>query len=64
LNFQNSPLLGPAGLLAGDVVYKINDCVVKNSANWRTCILQATQAPTPGYCVTDKMMEVSFLNTH
>ncbi|XP_032455967.1 membrane-bound transcription factor site-2 protease isoform X2 [Nasonia vitripennis] len=52
-----SPLLGPSGLLSGDVVHRINDCYVKNSTHWRTCILQATQAPTPGYCVTDKMVK-------
>lgn len=56
--FQKSPLLGPSGLLSGDVVHRINDCYVKNSTNWKTCILQATQAPTPGYCVTDKMVKV------
>ncbi|XP_011497843.1 PREDICTED: membrane-bound transcription factor site-2 protease [Ceratosolen solmsi marchali] len=63
----NSPLLGPSGLSTGDVVYKINDCIVRNSTNWRTCILQATKTSTPGYCVTDKMvkeLDKSFLIQH
>ncbi|XP_058808850.1 membrane-bound transcription factor site-2 protease isoform X1 [Phymastichus coffea] len=53
----NSPLLAASGLTRGDVVHQINDCYVKNSSNWKTCILQAAQLPTPGYCVTDKIVK-------
>ncbi|XP_058808851.1 membrane-bound transcription factor site-2 protease isoform X2 [Phymastichus coffea] len=54
----NSPLLAASGLTRGDVVHQINDCYVKNSSNWKTCILQAAQLPTPGYCVTDKIVKL------
>lgn len=62
LKFQNSPLRGPGGLTRGDVVYKINDCIVLNSTKWKSCILHAVNQPSPGYCVTEKMIRVNFLN--
>ncbi|KAJ8682098.1 hypothetical protein QAD02_017890 [Eretmocerus hayati] len=52
-----SPVLGPSGLTNGDVIHSINDCPVKNVSDWKHCILNAIKFPTPGYCVTDRMVK-------
>ncbi|XP_043268937.1 membrane-bound transcription factor site-2 protease [Venturia canescens] len=53
----NSPLLGPTGLMTQDVVYNLNDCSISNSDNWYNCILEAVNHPTPGYCVSQNLVE-------
>ncbi|XP_020279142.1 membrane-bound transcription factor site-2 protease [Pseudomyrmex gracilis] len=53
----DSPLLGPAGLLEHDVIYKLNDCPVSNSEDWHDCILHAVQHPALGYCVKQSFIQ-------
>ncbi|XP_012261670.1 membrane-bound transcription factor site-2 protease [Athalia rosae] len=53
----NSPLLGPTGLLERDTIYKINDCHVNDGDDWYHCILTAVRQPTPGYCITQKLIQ-------
>ncbi|XP_014481341.1 PREDICTED: membrane-bound transcription factor site-2 protease [Dinoponera quadriceps] len=53
----NSPVLGPTGLLEHDVIYKLNNCPVKNSEDWYDCILHSVQHPTPGYCVRQSFVQ-------
>ncbi|XP_012276911.1 membrane-bound transcription factor site-2 protease [Orussus abietinus] len=54
---HNSPLLGPSGLLVQDVIYKVNDCVVKDKDDWYQCILNAVRQPTSGYCIAQKIFQ-------
>ncbi|XP_076303710.1 membrane-bound transcription factor site-2 protease [Lasioglossum baleicum] len=53
----NSSLLGSAGLLEQDIVYKINDCYVKHSEDWTDCILNTTNQPAVGYCVKQSLIQ-------
>ncbi|XP_057341011.1 membrane-bound transcription factor site-2 protease isoform X1 [Microplitis mediator] len=53
----NSPLLGPRGLETFDVIYKINNCDVKNNDDWYHCLLQTIKRPSSGYCVEQTFIE-------
>lgn len=57
-SLQNSPLMGFTGLMPQDVIYRINDCPVRNSNDWHDCILQSLKQPTPGYCVPQSLVQV------
>ncbi|XP_046418543.1 membrane-bound transcription factor site-2 protease [Neodiprion fabricii] len=54
---SNSPLLGSTGLLPRDTIYRINDCTVNDCDDWYHCILTAVRQPSPGYCVTQKLIQ-------
>ncbi|XP_036140201.1 membrane-bound transcription factor site-2 protease isoform X2 [Monomorium pharaonis] len=53
----NSPVLGPTGLLEHDVIYKLNNCPVKNSEDWYDCMLHAVQHPALGYCIKQSFIQ-------
>ncbi|EZA49658.1 Membrane-bound transcription factor site-2 protease [Ooceraea biroi] len=53
----NSPMLGPTGLLERDVIYKLNNCPVRNSEDWYDCMLHAVQHSSPGYCVKQSFIQ-------
>ncbi|KAG8038499.1 hypothetical protein G9C98_006195 [Cotesia typhae] len=55
---MNSPLLGAKGLETRDIIFKINNCEVKNNDDWYHCLLQTIKEPTPGYCVKQNIIEV------
>ncbi|XP_063985933.1 membrane-bound transcription factor site-2 protease [Diachasmimorpha longicaudata] len=52
-----SPLVGATGLNHYDVIHRINDCPVRNSNDWHDCILQAVKQSTPGYCVSQSLVQ-------
>ncbi|XP_074100604.1 membrane-bound transcription factor site-2 protease [Cotesia typhae] len=54
---MNSPLLGAKGLETRDIIFKINNCEVKNNDDWYHCLLQTIKEPTPGYCVKQNIIE-------
>ncbi|KAF5278657.1 hypothetical protein FQA39_LY00699 [Lamprigera yunnana] len=51
----NSPLAGPRGLYAGDIITNINDCVVRDHISWSDCLLSAWNNK-PGFCVTTDLV--------
>lgn len=55
---QNSPLLGQNGLVFKDTIYRVNDCTVNDGDDWYHCILAAVRQPTPGYCITQQLIQV------
>lgn len=60
LRLQNSPVLGPTGLLEQDLIYEINDCPVKYTEDWYDCILNTVNQPALGYCVKQSFIQVTF----
>ncbi|XP_043485760.1 membrane-bound transcription factor site-2 protease [Polistes fuscatus] len=54
---SNSPLRGQTGLLEYDIIYKINNCPVKDSEDWYQCILNTIHRPAPGYCVKQSFIQ-------
>ncbi|KAF5270143.1 hypothetical protein FQR65_LT17889 [Abscondita terminalis] len=51
----NSPLAGPRGLYAGDIITNINDCVVRDEISWTDCLVSAWNNK-PGFCVTTDLV--------
>ncbi|KAK4881765.1 hypothetical protein RN001_005084 [Aquatica leii] len=51
----NSPLAGPRGLYAGDIITNINDCVVRDEISWTECLVN-TWNNKPGFCVTTDLV--------
>ena len=46
----DSAVKGPTGLREGDFVTLVNDCPVKNVADWRNCLAKAILEPDLGVC--------------
>lgn len=52
---SHSPLTGPKGLHSGDLITKINDCIIRDEASWTECLLQARHQK-PGFCVNTDLV--------
>lgn len=44
-----------------DIIYKLNNCPIKNNEDWYDCILHAVQHSTPGYCVKQSFIQVIYI---
>lgn len=53
--YKNSPLLGHRGLLKGDTIVKINDCIVKNETSWEDCLTRMNSVK-PAFCVDSDLI--------
>ncbi|KAK2716851.1 hypothetical protein QYM36_007111, partial [Artemia franciscana] len=56
---QDSAISGENGLQVMNVIQSVNDCQVQNKEKWRACLLEAVQAPAPGFCISEA---ADFLN--
>ena len=52
-----SPVLGPTGLKAGDLLTSINDCAVKNVPDWRKCLTQTMADPVMSGCLDKEFVD-------
>ncbi|PSN52903.1 hypothetical protein C0J52_02976 [Blattella germanica] len=53
---KTSPVQGPSGLLTGDKIVAVNECKVRDSDTWQSCISFAIKHPNPGYCVSSELV--------
>lgn len=53
---QGSAVRGPNGLKVGDAVVAVNDCPVKNKAEWRNCLALSIMQPTTSVCMKKELV--------
>lgn len=49
-------LVGPGGLVRGDVITGIEDCPVRDLDSWLTCLENIWEADPVGYCVQNEIV--------
>ncbi|KAL8566957.1 hypothetical protein ACOMHN_059757 [Nucella lapillus] len=48
---ENSAVSGPRGLVAGEPLTGVGDCVVSSVGDWHDCILNSLKQPSLGHCL-------------
>lgn len=49
-------IVGPGGLVRGDVITGIEDCPVRDLDSWLTCLENIWEADPVGYCVQNEIV--------
>lgn len=49
----DSPVRGPTGLQAGDVIMEVNHCSIQTQATWEQCIIKSITSDQLGFCIPE-----------